>query len=94
VRVKSAAFVPLDPRKRISERGKQKIILQGEPAINSPSKLGCLGVFSGAKNAGKLDGERVLVPIYINADRFWQQISTCNRAAELGDDVEVFELES
>jgi transposase len=35
-----------------------------------------------------------LVPIYINADRFWQQISTCNRAAELGDDVEVFELES
>jgi non-heme chloroperoxidase len=37
---------------------------------------------------------RYLVPIYINADRFWQQISTCNRAAELGDDVEVFELES
>jgi uncharacterized BrkB/YihY/UPF0761 family membrane protein len=37
---------------------------------------------------------QALVPIYINADRFWQQISTCNRAAELGDDVEVFELES
>jgi hypothetical protein len=36
------------------------VLVMNGVAINSPSKLGCFGVFSNAGKCGKLDEERVL----------------------------------